>query len=388
MKSGTYFLQLKDRRVISARAPAKISPIPREGDVVTFFWSGPHHAVIERKRDDVDWDFGSNSRPLKENKSTVQAFSKSPARPRGYWTGDGNKNIRKFLDDLARSKNLDPLIADTWYKIPLRELRFQERGKPWPLFHYSASCVKALLDIYPDIGLDESKFTSARKSHWKVHRNRKLFFDKFAERQGFSANVPKNWYHVNKKLVLRQTGGGAILKQFDTLPAALIDAYPNLDFDPSKFTNRPPKNLPAYWRIKSARKDFFDQLARKKGMDPLVAENWYHLRSDEIFAERGASALLEYYDHSFINGLIDVYPNVNFIETKFDALPMSFYKERANRKKFFDAFAHEHGFDPTKRKAWHQYLEVIMKSKGGKTILSQYGTAPTTNLLKALRDLY
>jgi hypothetical protein len=60
---------------------------------------------------------------------TVQAFLKSPPRPRGYWTMDGNKNVRKFLDDLAWSKNLDPLIPETWYSIPLRELRFQRRGK-------------------------------------------------------------------------------------------------------------------------------------------------------------------------------------------------------------------------------------------------------------------
>jgi len=67
---------------------------------------------------------------------------------------------------------------------------------------------------------------------------------------------------------------------------------------------------------------------------------------------------------------------------------MSFYKERANRKKFFDSFAHEHGFDPYYRKSWNHYLTQIMQSKGGKTILAQYGTAPTTNLIRAMRDIY
>ena len=53
---------------------------------------------------------------------------------------DGNKNIRKFMDNLAYSKNLDPLVPETWYSIPLRELRFQQKGKVFNSIFTSTRC--------------------------------------------------------------------------------------------------------------------------------------------------------------------------------------------------------------------------------------------------------
>ena len=52
-----------------------------------------------------------------------------------------------------------------------------------------------------------------------------------------------------------------------------------------------------------------------------------------------------------------------FIYFAYVVISVSFYKLRANRKKFFDSFAQDHGFNPTKRKAWNQYLNLIMTSK-------------------------
>jgi hypothetical protein len=54
--------------------------------------------------------------PLQTEHAT-QAFAKPPVHPRGYWVVDGNKNIRKFFDDFAHCRNLDPLIPETWYNI-------------------------------------------------------------------------------------------------------------------------------------------------------------------------------------------------------------------------------------------------------------------------------
>jgi hypothetical protein len=43
-------------------------------------------------------------------------------KPAGHWTIDGSKNIRNFLDDLARSWHKDPLDPETWYTFNLEEL--------------------------------------------------------------------------------------------------------------------------------------------------------------------------------------------------------------------------------------------------------------------------
>jgi hypothetical protein len=38
-------------------------------------------------------------------------------RPYGYWTNEGNAQMRTFLDNFAHSKNFDPLVAENWYSF-------------------------------------------------------------------------------------------------------------------------------------------------------------------------------------------------------------------------------------------------------------------------------
>ena len=39
------------------------------------------------------------------------------SKPIGHWT---RQNMRAFMESFARKRDLDPLLADTWYKIPYR----------------------------------------------------------------------------------------------------------------------------------------------------------------------------------------------------------------------------------------------------------------------------
>lgn len=43
--------------------------------------------------------------------------------PGGYWLADKGKNMRTFLEDFARSRNLDPLLAETWYNTPFKVIK-------------------------------------------------------------------------------------------------------------------------------------------------------------------------------------------------------------------------------------------------------------------------
>lgn len=79
-------------------------------------------------------------------------------REYGYWTVDSNKNIREFFNDFAARNNLgDPLVPETWYSVSFNDIA-QEKGGKTALLHYNSSVIKALMDIYPDIGLDPYKF--------------------------------------------------------------------------------------------------------------------------------------------------------------------------------------------------------------------------------------
>lgn len=81
------------------------------------------------------------------------------------------------------------------------------------MYHFQGSIIKALLHIYPDIGLDPTKFTRtlividwllvrfnlALGRYWHVLANRKRVFDKFAKHKQFDADNPDNWYLYTKQ---------------------------------------------------------------------------------------------------------------------------------------------------------------------------------------------
>lgn len=61
---------------------------------------------------------------------TMNSLNEIVARnPQGYWTNsqdegeEGPSNLRKFFLDIAKQRNMDPLVPDNWYSMRNRELR-------------------------------------------------------------------------------------------------------------------------------------------------------------------------------------------------------------------------------------------------------------------------
>jgi hypothetical protein len=65
---------------------------------------------------------------------------------------------------------------------------------------------------------------------------------------------------------------------------------------------------------------------------------------------------LAHQNGSFVKILSRVFPDVNFDSTKFAVLSSKFFffwHEVKNRRKFFDSFAREQGFDPLIAENWY-----------------------------------
>ena len=88
--------------------------------------------------------------------------------------------------------------------------------------YYSGSTIAALLHLFPEIGLDRSKFpmmpsvsrfyfsscccvniniiffspSQSLGNHWADIDNRRKFFDKVAEEKGFDPLVAEHWYEI------------------------------------------------------------------------------------------------------------------------------------------------------------------------------------------------
>lgn len=87
---------------------------------------------------------------------------------------------------------------------------------------FKGSYSNALMSLFPEIGLDSSKFKRVPRmdnnfyyfyncfvliwfsgSHWMTMKN-KMFFDNFARQRGFDPLVASNWYGVRHEDVTTQ----------------------------------------------------------------------------------------------------------------------------------------------------------------------------------------
>jgi hypothetical protein len=118
-------------------------PRPKIGDIVTFSYDSfarrelPVNPKICRIRTDLQWlDVLSSTEKLyftgmsflkllsylllakmsRLDTATTQGFT---TKPIGHWT---RKNMRLFLERLAKNRGMDPLVADTWYNTLRREM--------------------------------------------------------------------------------------------------------------------------------------------------------------------------------------------------------------------------------------------------------------------------
>jgi hypothetical protein len=94
-----------------------------------------------------------------------------PVTKTNDWTTEANR--RAFLDKFAQARGFDPLIAENWYPIDSVTLRSQvvyflnvlpeilrDLQAPRLASYYNDSHIKAIMQLYPDIGLEAEKFKS------------------------------------------------------------------------------------------------------------------------------------------------------------------------------------------------------------------------------------
>eukprot|EP00026_Physarum_polycephalum_P003563 Phypoly_transcript_03576.p1 GENE.Phypoly_transcript_03576~~Phypoly_transcript_03576.p1 ORF type:complete len:754 (+),score=101.52 Phypoly_transcript_03576:123-2384(+) len=84
-------------------------------------------------------------------------------KSKNYWRPAENR--RKFFEDFARANGFDPLEAEKWAKIRTSAIKNMKSGQS-VLEYYNNSCVSALVDLFPEIGLE--KFYPDRKTFYGV----------------------------------------------------------------------------------------------------------------------------------------------------------------------------------------------------------------------------
>jgi len=78
-----------------------------------------------------------------------------------YWEDITNR--RNFFEKFAKEHGFDPLIRKNWYNIPLTSITSNNETRNSVVSHYySGNMVRALLHVFPEIGLNPKKFVLKR----------------------------------------------------------------------------------------------------------------------------------------------------------------------------------------------------------------------------------
>jgi len=190
------------------------------------------------------------------------------------------------------------------------------------LSHYNG-ITRALIDLFPSIGLDESKFPHYPNRHWLEIGNRRNFFEKFAKDNHFDPLIPTNWYKVPKETIQATKGIVSVLSYYNnSFPRTVKELFTNIGLDETKFATIPRH----YWKEKKNRRKFLEDFAHAQGFDARVAENWYGVGKEKliylvqdgkIVSIKGATQIMGYHSGSMAQAIVDLFPDITFDKSKF-----------------------------------------------------------------------
>eukprot|EP00026_Physarum_polycephalum_P001094 Phypoly_transcript_01095.p1 GENE.Phypoly_transcript_01095~~Phypoly_transcript_01095.p1 ORF type:complete len:1190 (+),score=164.67 Phypoly_transcript_01095:101-3670(+) len=268
------------------------------------------------------------------------------------------RNRRKFFDNVATKLGFDPLNAANWYTISRQSIYAFKDGTT-VLGFYKNNLSHALKKIYPNMQFEKTK--SQVRDVYHDHQTRKDFFVEFAQENQFDPLAPENWYPRTKRDIFAFKAGRLVMRYYKSLPSALAEVFPHLNWDESKF-----KVLAIDGKSPSVRRSFFDKAASDFGFDPRIPENWFSISFDDLIPLKGASRVLQFYSNKLGNALVDIYREVKnhsrFIEKH--ELFQKFHPR-------FVSLAEENGFDHEDPNNWYSVdtTSILRTIKGVKTLV-------------------
>eukprot|EP00026_Physarum_polycephalum_P001465 Phypoly_transcript_01467.p1 GENE.Phypoly_transcript_01467~~Phypoly_transcript_01467.p1 ORF type:complete len:1055 (+),score=143.84 Phypoly_transcript_01467:198-3362(+) len=293
--------------------------------------------------------------------------------PKSFWLHASNR--RRLLEDFAREQGFDALMPDNWYNITSEQV-LRKKGADKMLDFYNGSLERALVNLFPEIRLDEASFSNLRRKLKLDTIARRQVFETYAMRAGFDPLFPENWYSMNKEKALAYKEIAEVLPEYGgSVSKALTQLFPDIGLDSSRFAH-----VPRNWM-----RQRLVSYAHSRGFDPLVTENWYNIPRTVFMAIEGVRSIIQNYQGSQVKSLVALFPELKWDESKFLALPRNYWNEEANRRKMFLDYAAANNFDPNNPDNWYTVTRPqILETKGGAAVISYYGGS----LVQALKQLF
>eukprot|EP00026_Physarum_polycephalum_P002695 Phypoly_transcript_02703.p1 GENE.Phypoly_transcript_02703~~Phypoly_transcript_02703.p1 ORF type:complete len:811 (+),score=66.41 Phypoly_transcript_02703:184-2616(+) len=222
---------------------------------------------------------------------------------------DAAESRRKVFENYAKQNGFDPLDPEKWYSQPRDKLK-TIKGLQGVLTYHERSISKALVDLFPDIGLERSKFQFRQRVFHKAKYRRKLFVD-YAKENNFEALQPANWYSQPIAKIMSIKGIQSVLSHHShSITRALLDLFPEIGLDPSQFRLQQISSI-------EHRRKFFEKYAAAKGFDPLIPNNWYSQPRDKIVKFENGLTILAFYKFDVAKALVELFPDIGLRASKF-----------------------------------------------------------------------
>jgi len=125
------------------------------------------------------------------------------------------------------------------------------------------------------------------------------------------------------------------------------------------------KKLRGHWKDLQNHRKLFEEIRKDLNFNSM--EDWYKVKRVEL-VKRGANNILEnYYSKSIRRALRTIYPEYNWIETKFLHVSKNYWKDLENQKNFLEEIGKK--LNITKLEDWYGVKYDDIEKKGGRTLL-------------------
>jgi len=137
--------------------------------------------------------------------------------------------MRNALESFAKSKNMDPLIPATWHTIK-ESISKSKHGKSI-MQKVKGGYFKAVRHFFPSV-----RFANI-KPDWSSIEQRRLFFEKFANKAQINPQNAHDWYLLSISRILEEEDAREVLLYHkNSVTSALQDLFPDIGLDSSKFS--------------------------------------------------------------------------------------------------------------------------------------------------------
>jgi hypothetical protein len=297
--------------------------------------------------------------------------------PNGFW--DDSRNQRSFLEWCE--KELGFSSKEGWYSTPAD--RVVELGGFSLLLKYKKSLTVALKNVFAEHDWMEWKFALVTRGFWDVQENQQRFLDwvlrEETTKRGDAVISLDSWYSIAPDAVNSRGGQILLNKNGHSLRRALENAYPGHKWLPWLFQ---PQNQ-NIWNDLAVQRAYFDWLAPLIGVRTMG--DWYSAITADVLQKHRAATLMAKYSLSPTLPLMAAYPEHEWHEWRFRAVPGEFWLSSANRKRFFLTIGKEMDISESHLEKWYSVTVLDVAARGGGTMISEFYN---NSLAQALEQVY